>query len=295
MIGTTSVTTTPSQPSLSGDSADAVLAKASSENFPVALRVLSGEDRERLEAVYGFARLVDDIGDLAPGDRLALLDWVEADLDRAFDGRAEHPLLRRLTPLARECQVPRDPFLRLIEANRRDQRQTRYQTFEDLCDYCTLSATPVGELVLYVFGALTPERLRLSDSVCTALQLAEHWQDVGEDYAMGRIYLPLEDLQRFGVDEAELGGVRPSDGFRRLLSFEVERARPLLAAGVPLVSSLNGRARLAVAGYVAGGRAALDEVERSGYDVLRRSPKAGTMRRLAAVAGVLREARGSWR
>jgi squalene synthase HpnC len=270
---------------------DALLAKAGAENFPVALRVLPGETRRRLGAVYGFARLVDDIGDLAPGDRLALLDWVEADLDRAYAGAAEHPLLQRLTPLVRELAVPEEPFLRLIEANRRDQQQMRYETFDDLCGYCALSANPIGELVLRIFGALTPARLEFSDAVCTALQLAEHWQDVGEDYIRGRVYLPNEDLRRFGVSERDLAARAPEGRFRQLMAFEVDRARGLLREGVPLVASLRGRARLAIAAYVAGGRAALDAVERSGFDVLSRSPSAGKARRLGALIAVLRESR----
>jgi squalene synthase HpnC len=270
---------------------DALLAKAGAENFPVALRIISRETRRRLAAVYGFARLVDDIGDLAVGDRLALLDWVEADLGRAYAGEAEHPLLQRLTPLVRELAVPEEPFLRLIEANRRDQRQTRYETFDDLCDYCALSANPVGELVLRIFGALTPARLELSDAVCTALQLAEHWQDVGEDYGRGRVYLPGEDLRSFAVPEQELALPAPGGRFRQLMGFEVDRARGLLEAGVPLVASLRGQARLAIAAYVAGGRAALDAVERSGFDVLSNSPSAGTARRLSALASVLWESR----
>jgi squalene synthase HpnC len=187
--------------------------------------------------------------------------------------------------------VPRDPLLRLIEANRRDQRVTRYPRFADLTEYCTLSANPVGELVLHIFGVATPERIRQSDAVCTALQLAEHWQDVGEDYGRGRVYLPLEDLARFGVDIAELAGDRPSDAFRRLLSFEVARARELLLAGVPLTRSLRGWAKVAVAGYVAGGRAALAAVEHSGFDVLRGSPRAGNAARLGAALRLLVEAR----
>jgi squalene synthase HpnC len=269
----------------------AVLAKAGKENFPVALRLLPRREREWLAAVYGYARLVDDVGDVVEGDRLALLDWIEADLERAYDGRAEHVLLARLTPLLRARDVPRDPFLRLIEANRRDQRVTRYPRFADLTEYCTLSANPVGELVLHIFGVATPERIRQSDAVCTALQLAEHWQDVGEDYGRGRVYLPLEDLARFGVDIAELAGDRPSDAFRRLLSFEVARARELLLAGVPLTRSLRGWAKVAVAGYVAGGRAALAAVEHSGFDVLRGSPRAGNAARLGAALRLLVEAR----
>jgi len=268
-----------------------ILAKASRENFPVALGFLPPAERRRLEAVYGFARLVDDAGDLFAGDRVALLDWIEADLERAYEGRAEHPLMQRVSTLVRDLALPRDPFHRLIEANRQDQEVSRYATWEELAHYCTLSANPVGELVLHVFSAATPERIAWSDAVCTGLQLAEHWQDVGEDFARGRIYLPREDMERFEVAEEDVGATRPSAAFVRLMRFEVERARALLHEGLPLVHSLGGRHRLAIAAYVGGGRAALDAVERSGFDVLRRSPSAGGRARLAATAAVLREAR----
>lgn len=271
--------------------AETVLAKAARENFPVALRVLSPAVRRRLGAIYGFARLVDDAGDLYEGDRLGLLDRIEADLDRAYAGRAEHQLLRRLSAVIRELALPRGPFARLIEANRQDQRVARYGTWQELADYCELSANPVGELVLHVFGFATPERIRWSDAVCTGLQLAEHWQDVGEDHGRGRVYLPAEDLERFGVGEDDLARRDPSEAFRALMAFEVDRARGLLAEGVPLVASLRGQARLAVAAYVGGGRAALDAVEGSRFDVLRRSPAAGARARAAATLGVLREAR----
>ena len=268
-----------------------VLAKAAHENFPVALRMLPPPIRRQLETIYGYARLVDDAGDLYVGDRGALLDWIEADLDRAYDGRAEHPLLQRLSTVVRELALPRDPFLRLLEANRRDQEVSRYGTWEELAGYCDLSANPVGELVLLVFGVATPDRVGWSDSVCTGLQLAEHWQDVGEDFARGRIYLPAEDLTRFGVEEADLAAAQPGEAFEELMAFEVERARGLLAEGSPLVASLSGRRKLAIAAYVGGGRAALDAVERSGYDVLRRSPAADGRARAAATLRVLREAR----
>jgi len=270
---------------------DAILGKASAENFPVALRTLPRRERAWLGAVYGFARLVDDVGDEIEGDRLGLLDWIEDDVHRAFIGRAEHPLLERLTPFLSARNVPRDPFLRLIEANRVDQRVDRYETFDDLAGYCSLSADPVGELVLHVFDAVTDDRVRLSNGVCTALQLAEHWQDVGEDYRRGRVYLPQEDLDRFGVAEGDLAGPEPTDAFRTLMAFEVERARGLLAHGVPLVRSLRAHARLAVAAYVGGGRAALDAVTGSGFDVLVAPPKAGSAARLGATARVLVEAR----
>jgi squalene synthase HpnC len=271
--------------------APAILAKARRENFPVALRVLPGRLRHRLEAIYGFARLVDDIGDELPGDRTAALDRLEADLHRAFRGEAEHPLLQRLTPLVRELGLEPDPFLRLIEANRQDQVVNRYATWDELVRYCTLSANPVGELVLASVGALTPERVRASDDVCTALQVVEHVQDVGEDLGRDRIYLPREDLDRFGVGEDDLRAQTPSDDVRRLLAFECDRARGLLDAGTGLVSSLRGGGRVAVAGYVGGGRATIDAIERSGYDVLRRSPHAGSAAKLRATVAVLRESR----
>jgi squalene synthase HpnC len=189
-----------------------------------------------------------------------------------------------------ELSLPRDPFLRLLEANRVDQRVARYRTWAELEAYCHLSADPVGELVLYAFGVATPERIRWSDSVCTGLQLAEHWQDVGEDFERGRIYLPLEDQLRFGVVEDDIAAALPSGTFRQLMAFEVARARELLDGGLPLVASLSGRYRLAIAAYVGGGRAALDAVERSGFDVLRRIPRADGRSRVRATLRVLREA-----
>src|SRR5690606_5849436 len=148
--------------------------------------------------IYGFARLVDDIGDEAPGDRTALLDWLEGQLRLLFEGKpTEHPLLDDLGATIRALDIPPDPFERLIAANRRDQEVTSYATIEDLYAYCELSANPVGHLVLYVFGAATPDRIALSDKVCTALQLVEHWQDVREDLRQGRVYIPESDMDRF--------------------------------------------------------------------------------------------------
>jgi squalene synthase HpnC len=279
--------------------AEAVMARAQTENFPVASRVLPARERRHLLAVYGFARLVDELGDAAAcgrpaaaaaAERLAALDWLEQELDRAFRGEAAHPLLVRLGQTLRECSLSRDPFVRLIEANRVDQRVSRYQTWAQLRDYCALSADPVGEIVLGVFGQANPERIALSDSICTALQLTEHCQDVAEDLARGRVYLPAEDLERFGCDPAELAGARASAPLREVLAFEVERARGLLADGLPLIAQLRGRPRLAVAAFAAGGRAALDAIERAGYDVLAGPPRAGSARRLVALALTLRDA-----
>jgi squalene synthase HpnC len=266
-----------------------VMARAEGENFPVASRVLPRRVRAHMLAVYGFARLVDELGDSAPGDRLAALDWLAGDLQRAYDGTPEHPLMRRLAATVRECALPREPFQRLIEANRADQRVSRYQTWAQLRGYCALSADPVGEIVLGIFGKATPERIALSDSICTALQLAEHCQDVAEDFAAGRVYLPAEDLARFGATAADIDprADRDDAALRAVLAFEVQRAHDLLDDGAPLVGELHGRERLAVAAFVAGGRAALEAIERARYDVLSGAPRASSRRRLRALVGVL--------
>jgi squalene synthase HpnC len=263
--------------------ANAVLDRASGENFSVASLVLGRGHRDHLLAIYGFARLVDEIGDSVAGDRLAHLDQLDAELDAVFDaGEPTHPLLQRLVPTVRALALPRSPFERLIEANRLDQELTDYARFDQLVRYCELSANPVGELVLHVFDAATADRIALSDSVCTALQLAEHWQDVAEDYAAGRIYLPAEDRERFGVTPEDLGAATAGQPLRRLLAFEVDRGRALLDEGARLVGKLRGRARLAVAGYVGGGRAAFDAIEAADYDVLAGPPKASGVRRATA-------------
>jgi squalene synthase HpnC len=271
--------------------AESVMARAAGENFPVASRVLPRETRAHLLAVYGFARLVDELGDCAPGDRLAALDWLSQELERAYEGTATHPLLVRLTPTLRERDLPRGPFLRLIEANRLDQSRHRYQTWEQLCGYCELSANPVGELVLSVFGQSTPERVRLSDLICTALQLTEHCQDIAEDLLQDRVYLPLEDLARFGCELAALHEPVASEPLREVLAFEVARARRLLEEGVPLTGELGGRARIAVAAFVAGARAALDAIERAGYDVMGGPPQPKPGARLWALSSTLLRSR----
>jgi squalene synthase HpnC len=265
--------------------------KASAENFTVASLLLPRSKRRALLGIYGFARLVDDAGDEAAGDRAALLDWLEEDVNRMFDSVAIHPLVRRLAPAVREHRLPRGPFLRLVAANRQDQQVTRYGTYAELAAYCDLSANPVGQLVLYVFGAATPERVAMSDHVCTGLQLVEHLQDVGEDFRRGRVYLPLEDMKRFDVTEEDLHEAAPPEQLKELLAFEADRARQLVDRGVELVGSLSGLAQLAVAGYVGGGRSALDALQASGYDVLRTAPKASRGSRVGATARVLREAR----
>jgi squalene synthase HpnC len=245
-----------------------IFAQHQAENFPVVLRIYPRAIRRHLLAIYGFARLADDTGDVAEGDRLALLDELERDLDRVYCGVPVHPILQALAPTVRACALPRGPFRALIEANRRDQRLHRYATFQELFDYCALSANPVGRLVLQVFGAATPERLGWSDDVCTALQIVEHCQDVREDVRRGRVYLPQEDMDRFGCRESDLLAAATPESLRRVIALEVARSRALLAGGRPLIDSLRGWARLAVAGFVAGGLAAADAIERASFDVL---------------------------
>jgi squalene synthase HpnC len=262
-------------------------AKAAGENFPVALRLLPGRYRRHLTAVYGFARSADDMGDEAPpSERLVLLDELEADLGRLYrpgpGGEGPRlPVIRALAPAVAECAIPAQPFLDLIQANRQDQVVTRYQTFDELLGYCRLSANPVGKIVLHVFGVATPDRERLSDLVCTALQLAEHWQDVAEDFRAGRIYLPGQDLAAYGVTEADLAAPSASPQIRALLAVEVRRAADLLDEGARIIGTLSGCARAAVAGYVAGGRAALAAINASDCDVLAATPRPRT-RRVAA-------------
>jgi squalene synthase HpnC len=287
--------------------AEEVVANASGENFPVALRLLPARHRRHLTNLYFFARLTDDLGDEArpggyegagsppvsggfPGGRppgiahfrLRLLDELAADVDRIYSGGTpQSPVMRAMAETVRECDVPAQPLLDLIQANRQDQKVTRYPTYPDLERYCELSANPVGQIVLYIFGVATGERIALSDNICTALQLAEHWQDVAEDLGNGRIYLPGEDLERFGCTEADLAAPTAGQAVRQLMTFETDRASRLLDQGAPLVGTLRGAARLAVAGYLAGGRAALAAIRGQHYDVLAGTPR-GRKPRLAA-------------
>jgi squalene synthase HpnC len=299
-------------------SARTVMEQESGENFPVAMRVLSRMRRRRLLAVYGFARLADELGDELAGDRLAALDWLEGELDRAYAGSARHPLLVRLQQTLAECALPREAFVRLIDANRLDQRGRRYESWEQLQAYCSLSANPVGELVLGVFELVSPERIELSDRVCTALQLVEHIQDLGEDVRRGRYYLPAQDLARFDCSheqltqlcsqcghDLDLKGVpvlspTPGEDFsrrsvrlREAIAFEVARARTLLAAGLPLVAGAHGRPKLALAGFVAGGEAALEAIGRADFDVLGAVARPTAGRRMRLVASVLARSHGS--
>lgn len=267
----------------------AILDKSGAENFPVASRLLPKRHRAHLMAVYGFARLVDDIGDEAPpDDRLPLLDAVAADVHRIYSGDTPHlPIIATLAGTVRATGIPRKPLLDLIEANRQDQVVTRYATYDDLLGYCALSANPVGLIVLHLFGYATPHRITLSDRVCTALQLAEHWQDVAEDLGNGRVYLPREDLEAYGCTEADLAAARANERVRALMAFETDRAARLLDLGAPIVGTLRGFARVAVAGYVAGGRAALAAIRKADHDVLSATPRPRAARLIPEFARAL--------
>jgi squalene synthase HpnC len=282
-----------------------VAAKAAYENFPVALRMLPRTYRQRLMAVYVFARTADDLGDEAPvAERLALLADLEADVHalyasigepggasgrpsgdgaarRSRIGESAHAAVAGLRQTVLQCEVPMQPFVDLIRANQQDQVVARYSTFEDLAGYCRLSANPVGRIVLHVFGTYSAGRAEQSDSICTGLQLAEHWQDVAEDLRAGRIYLPLDDMAVHGCDEQDLAAPHAGPMVRELMAFEVGRARSLIDAGAPLIGTLRGAARAAVAGYVAGGRAALAAIEAADYDVMAVTPRPGKARTVA--------------
>jgi squalene synthase HpnC len=259
--------------------AERIDARAAGENFPVVSLLAPRWARRHLRAIYGFARLVDNLGDEAQGDRSALLD----ELERELEGRPRTEIMRRLQATIAECSLPHEPFARLIEANRIDQAKSRYDTWNELREYCTYSADPVGRLVLAVYGrADDPELVGLSDSICTGLQLVNFLQDPPRDLVLGRVYLPREDLRRFGASDQDLAGPL-TEPLAALLRFEAERARSLLEAGLPLVRILGGRPGMSVALYARGGLAALDALERAGWDVFsgRPAPSRRTFARLA--------------
>lgn len=260
----------------------AVARRARTENFPVASLLFPRRLRPHLRAVYGFARLVDILGDEVEGDRLAALDELERELHACYRGDPTWPVMRVLAPTIHEFSLPREPFLRLIEANRMDQRVAEYETWDDLREYCRHSAEPVGRLVLALLHrADERELVRASDDVCTGLQLVNFLQDVPRDLELGRVYLPAEDRRRFGVTKLD----RPSPELLELLKFEAERARGLLARGQVLHSRIGGRVGRAIGLFARGGLAALDALEDARWDVFTQRPRPSRTRlALAALA-----------
>ena len=252
-----------------------VAVRARTENFPVASLLFPRALRPHLRAVYGFARLVDILGDEAAGDRLALLDELERELEACYSGKPTWPVMQQLQPTIQEFDLPREPFLRLIEANRMDQRVSAYETWDDLKQYCVHSADPVGRLVLGLLRLDRDEALvAASDDVCTGLQLVNFLQDVPRDLALGRIYLPAEDRRRFGVTVLDV----PNEPLARLLRFEAERARGLLAAGATLREQIGGRVGRGVGLFARGGLAALDALEHAGWDIFTQRPRPTRLR-----------------
>ena len=256
------------------------LARSNYENFTVISRFTPRQRQPALEAVYAFCRHTDDLGDEAQGDRLALLDEWEAELSLAYSSEPTHPIMVALQDTIRRAHIPEELFRRLIEANRMDQGSGRFETYADVLHYCDHSANPVGRMVLHVLGSATEENVRLSDATCTALQLANFWQDVARDYAMGRIYVPLEDMRAFGCTEEQIANGVANKAFRDLMRFEVDRAQALFEEGLPLATRLSGRAKLVVGLFSKGGMRVLDAIRKQEYDVLGKRPVVTHSRKL---------------
>jgi len=262
------------------------LARSHYENFSVATWFLPRRLRSYFYSIYAYCRISDDLGDEVgnPQHALQLLDIWEGELEACYAGRPRHPVFVALAETVRACDIPRQTFADLLTAFRQDQRVSRYDTFEDVLGYCRYSANPVGRLVLYACGYRDDERQQLSDYTCTALQLANFWQDVAVDYNKGRIYLPLEDLRRFGVTEKDMSDRRATPQFLELMRFEVQRAREWFHKGLPLAQKVDSALAIDIELFSRGGLAILQAMEDQGYDVLRRRPVISKPRKLALVA-----------
>jgi squalene synthase HpnC len=262
------------------------LARSHYENFSVATWFLPRRLRPHFYSIYAYCRISDDLGDEVgnPQHALQLLDLWEGELDACYAGRPRHPVFVALAETVRACDIPRQPFADLLTAFRQDQRVSRYETFDDVLGYCLYSANPVGRLVLYACGYRDGERQQLSDYTCTALQLANFWQDVAVDYGKGRIYLPLEDLRRFGVSEKDIAERHATSQFLDLMRFEVERARQWFHKGLPLAEKVDQELAIDIELFSRGGLVILQAIEDQGYDVLRRRPVISRSRKLALVA-----------
>lgn len=261
------------------------LARKHYENFSVATWFLPARLKQHFFNVYAYCRISDDLGDEVgdPQQSLALLDQWEAELNACYEGSPRHPVFVALRQTVRLLDIPKKPFADLLIAFRQDQAITRYESFADLLGYCLNSANPVGRLVLYVCGYRDEERQRLSDFTCTALQLANFWQDVAVDYRKGRIYLPLEGLRQFGVSEQEIANGNASPEFRELMKFEVARAREWFARGLPLAGMVDPALALDIELFSRGGQEILNSIEQQGYDVLSRRPVISKPRKLGLV------------
>lgn len=263
------------------------LARTHYENFTVGSWLLPRELRQHVFNIYAYCRSVDDLGDEVEGDRLAILDQWEEDLGRCYDGVPHHPVLLAVQATIEQFDIPLQPFVKLVEANRMDQRKKRFPTYSDLLHYCDHSANPVGHMVLYLFGYRDEERQRLADATCTALQLANFWQDVSRDLDMGRIYIPLEDMERFKYTEDDLQQRRFDGKFRILMAFEVERARGLFEEGLELVDLVTDNLRVDLELFSRGGMKVLDAIEKMEYDVFSRRPTLSRLEKARLLVPVL--------
>jgi len=267
------------------------LARSHYENFSVATWFLPKRLRQHFFNVYAYCRISDDLGDETgnPTASLQLLDEWEAELNACYSGVPRHPVFVALSGTVREFDIPKHEFVDLLTAFRQDQTVTRYETFADLGGYCKNSANPVGHLVLYLCGYRDRERQQLSDYTCTALQLANFWQDVTRDYDLGRVYLPLEDLERYGVSQADIAAKRNTAPFRDMMRFEVQRAREWFVRGLPLVKMVSDELAIDIELFSRGGQEILNAIERENYAVLGNRPTISKSRKLALVA------RAAWR
>jgi squalene synthase HpnC len=262
------------------------LARSHYENFSVATWFLPQRLRQHFCNVYAYCRISDDLGDEVgnPEASLRLLDEWESELTACYAGSPRHPVFVALAETVAKFDIPKEPFSDLLSAFRQDQTVTRYATFDDLLGYCLNSANPVGRLVLYVCGYRDSERQQLSDFTCTALQLANFWQDVSADYAKGRLYLPLEDLKEYGVVESDIAGARNTDAFCRMMQFEVQRAREWFDRGLPLASCVDRELAIDIELFSRGGQEILNAIQRQNFKVLGCRPAISKSRKLALVA-----------
>jgi squalene synthase HpnC len=269
------------------------LAETHYENFHVATWFLPKALRPHFHSIYAYCRISDDLGDEV-GDRsvaLALLDLWGRELDACYEGRARHPVFVALAETIRACNIPKEPFADLLVAFRQDQTVARYATMDEVLGYCRYSANPVGRLVLYACGEVNPESIeenfRLSDSTCTALQLANFWQDVRVDFAKGRVYIPEDDMRRFGVSDETIASGVATPEFRALMRYEVDYARSLFKQGLPLIGRVNRSLAIDLDLFSRGGLETLRAIERRDYDVLSARPAISKRTKLALAARAL--------
>ncbi len=258
------------------------LAKTHYENFSVATWFLPAKLKQHFYNVYAYCRISDDLGDEVGNAQqsLELLDQWQAELNACYAGSPKHPVFVALAETVRQCNIPKHEFSDLLIAFRQDQTVTRFETFDHVLGYCRYSANPVGHLVLYLCGYGDTERQQLSDYTCTALQLANFWQDVAVDFGKGRIYLPLEDLRRFGMTGDDIAQRRATPQFLELMRFQVERAREWFDRGLPLVKKVDRELAVDLELFSRGGQEILNAIENQGFDVLRQRPVISKPRKL---------------